>query len=347
MSRPADAVDAALGSVEADHDVRVLAARDLGSRAWNLADADSDRDVAILFAQEPLEYATLDGYVGSLEFAVDSATRDAESEPGAETADDGGTVDDRDGCDNIDGCDGVDGIDGWGWNVRRFAELVVESNPTAFEFLHSPLRYREFAPLQRLEDDVGESFAPLALYHHYRSLARRQYRKYLQGRLLEDGELVFRVLEDRGDEYLVRPASDAGDDDGAADNSDASRTVPKGEYAEATTDRTVRRHLYVVRGVLYARYVRETHRFPTLDFPRFLADVAAREAFDDDLVALARDLAERKRRGEGDAAVGRLLDPAAVRLPAIDPAAHAGREPERDRVDAFVREALVTAFDGS
>lgn len=326
------AVEAVLEAVAERHDVAVLAARDLGSRAWNLADADSDVDVAVAFAQPPLEYATLDGPVDSLEFSVDpGAIIDGELPANAD-------VDpERDFEPESDADLGT--VDGRGWNVSRFAELVVDSNPTAFEFLHSPLRYREFEPLTRLEDAVGESFAPLALYHHYRSLARRQYRKYLQGRLLADGELAFRVLEDRDDEYLVRPAGECTAEGGP-------RTVPKGAYEEAATDRTVKRHLYVVRGVLYARYVRETHRFPTLDFPRFLEEIAGRDGFDADLVALAHHLAERKRRGEGDAVVGRLLDPSDADLPEIDPADHAGREPDRERVDAFVGAALETAFDG-
>ncbi|MFC4249408.1 DNA polymerase beta superfamily protein [Natribaculum luteum] len=295
-------VTAALETFEARHGVAVVAARDVGSRALNLADADSDYDVTVLFAQHPLEYATLDGYETSLD-------------------------------------DAVGDVECHGWNVRRFAELVVDSNPTAFEFLHSPLRYREFEPLKRLEDDVGDSFAPIALYHHYRSLARRQYRKYLQGRLLEDGDLAYLVLDERDDEYLVRPAGD-GDD---RDDHDPL-TVPAGEYEEGATDRTVKRHLYVARAVLYAMYVRETHAFPTLDFPRFLEEHG--ERFDPEFVERTRDLVERKRRGEGDAVVGRLFDPGEVRLSAIDPAEHAGRSVDRARVDDFVREALRAFFDG-
>ncbi|WP_255194277.1 nucleotidyltransferase domain-containing protein [Natronobeatus ordinarius] len=290
-------VDAALESIETAHDVRIVAARDVGSRAWNLADADSDRDVAVVYAQRPLEYASLGGYEPSLEWT-----------------------------------DGA--LDCRGWNVRRFAELVVDSNPTVFEFLHSPRRYREFGPLARLEADVGDSFAPLALYHHYRSLARRQYRKYLQGRLLEDGELAYLVLEERDDECLARPVD--------GDRDDAER-VPVGAYEEGQTDRTVKRHLYVARGVCYAQYVRETHRFPTLDFPRFLE--AEGDRFEPSFVDRTLDLVERKRRGKGDAVVGRLFDPAEVHLSELEPADHAGRRVDRARVDAFLRETLEAAFD--
>ncbi|MCU4975271.1 nucleotidyltransferase domain-containing protein [Halobacteria archaeon AArc-m2/3/4] len=312
-------VDGALEALEDRHGVRVVAARDVGSRAWNLAHADSDYDVVFVFAQRPVEYATLDGPESALEFS----RGDYECQ---------------------------------GWNVRRFAELVVDSNPTAFEFLHSPLRYREFDPLARLEADVGDSFVPIALYHHYRSLAVRQYRKYLQGRLLESegGELAYRVLEDRGDEYLVRPASTDADD---GDENGSVRSIPKAtdDYTEATTDRTVKRHLYVARGVLYAQYVRETHRFPTLDFPQFLEEVSDADRdrdrdkdgdwIDADFLERTRRLAERKRRGEGDAVVGRLFEPEEVLLPEIDPSEHADGGVDRGRVDEFVRETLEGAFD--
>lgn len=307
---PGSSVDRALEAVADRHDVRIVAARDVGSRAWNLAHADSDYDVVFLFAQRPVEYATLDGYESALEFS----RGDYECQ---------------------------------GWNVRRFAELVVDSNPTAFEFLHSPLRYREFDPLARLEADVGDSFVPIALYHHYRSLAVRQYRKYLQERLLEadGGDLAYRILADRGDEYLVRPA-DADADDG--DGTVQSISKATDDYAEATTDRTVKRHLYVARGVLYAQYVRETHEFPALDFPRFLEQLADADWdwIDPTFLERTRELTERKRRGEGDAVVGRLFDPDEVRLPEIDPAEHAEGGIDRERVDGFVREALEAAFDG-
>lgn len=319
---PDSPVERALEAVADRHDVRIVAARDVGSRAWNLDHAGSDYDVVFLFAQRPVDYATLDGYESAIEFS----RGDYECQ---------------------------------GWNVRRFAELIVDSNPTVFEFLHSPLRYREFDPLARLEGDVGDSFVPISLYHHYRSLAARQYRKYLQGRLLESegGDLAYRVLEDRGGEYLARSADSDADvnvdvdpDDG--DENGTVQSIPKAtdDYAEATTDRTVKRHLYVARGVLYAQYVRETHEFPTLDFPRFLEEVTDAD-WDGDLIdptflERTRRLAERKRRGEGDAVVGRLFEPEEVLLPEIDPSEHAEGGVDRGRVDEFVRETLEAAFDG-
>jgi predicted nucleotidyltransferase len=325
-----------LAGLEADHDARVLAARDTGSRAWNLAGPASDYDATALFVQRPAAYARLGGPVETVERAADEVELTA-------------------------------------WNVRRFGELLVDSNPSALEFCHSPRIYRAYGPLSALVDDVGEQFDPMAVYHHYRSLATRQYRKYLQRRLLDDGEPVGVVVEERDDDYLVGPADGVGDGtegprgdtDGTDADAAALRRVPKGRYREATTDRTVKRALYVVRGVLYAEYVRDTHRFPPLDFGSFL-DIAAGEASerarsdgpadetgagpnpftpDPALVATARDLARRKRAGEGDAVVGDPVGAAALPPERIDASVHAVRGIPRDRVNAFVTRSLADAPD--
>jgi predicted nucleotidyltransferase len=289
----------ALAAVERDHDARVVAARDIGSRAWNLHSPASDHDVAALFVQRPAAYARLGDVVDSVE------RTEGETELRA-------------------------------WNVRRFGELLADSNPTALEFCHSPLVYRAYEPLSALVADVAEEFGPMSVYHHYRSLATRQYHKYLQQRLLDGGEPVFVVVADLDGAYRVRPVDDP---DGPTER------VPTDRYEAATTDRTVKRALYVVRGILYAEYVRDTHRFPPLDFGAFLDSIGEVEGFDPDpeLVATARDLAERKRAGDGDALVGDPVGPGALPPEHIDPETHAVRGIPRERVNAFIERALADA----
>lgn len=239
-------VDAALAEVERDYDISVLAARDLGSHAWNLDDPGSDRDPVVVFTQSPAEYATLEGYVASVDEAYGP-------------------------------------VDLSGWNVRRFGEFLVESNPTALEFLHSPVVYRASAVVEALAADVGDQFEPIRLYHHYRSLA------------VENA--------------VARP--------------------------------TVKRALYVLRAVLYARYIRGTHAFPALDFPAFLESEG--ERFDAALVERSRSLVARKRAGEGDETVEMDLPGIVADLPAdIDPEEHAVRGIQTERVDDFIRAALAT-----
>lgn len=285
-----------LTDIAHQHDITVLAARDIGSHAWQLAGPDSDYDVGFLYAQEPIAYATLGEYHPSIEHDAGAA------------------------------------IELTGWNITRFGELLTDSNPSALEFLHSPVRYREHDTLAALEADVGNDFVPIDLYHHYRSLAETNYRTYLQRRLLARGEPVGAIEGETSDAYIVRPQD--------ADN--PSTRLPKDDdrYTEATTDRTVKRNLYVIRAVLYAQYIRETHAFPDLDVPAFLD--ANTERFDDSLVAQIRTLIERKQQGVGDAVVGDVFGRDTVALPEqIDPATHNVRGIDREPVNTFIRTTLT------
>ena len=317
-------LDSLLADLAERHDLTVLAARDLGSRAWNLASESSDYDVAILFRQPAAAYATVGGSTASV----------SESRGAAEVR---------------------------GWNVSRFGELLVESNPAALEFLHSPLRYREHDALAALEADVADRFRPIGLYHHYRSLAAGQYRTYLQQRLLVHGDPAFVVVDETPTEWVVEPldeeeadakeattgetnakepGADEADEASEATGTSAPGRLPKDDerYESGAVDGTVKRNLYVIRAVLYAEFVRDTHEFPTLDFPAFVAAERERigDAYDD-----VRTLVERKRAGEGDAVVGDVFGAERVVLPDhLDPAVHAVRGIPTGRVNAFVRETF-------
>lgn len=176
--------------------------------------------------------------------------------------------------------------------------MLTDSNPSALEFLHSPVRYREHDTLAALEVDGGDDFVPIDLYHHYRLLAETNYRTYIRRRLLDRGEPVGAIEDETLDAYIMRPQD--------ADETITQIQKDDDRYTEAATDRTVKRNLYAIRAVLYARYIRETHAFPSLDFPAFLN--ANAERFESSLVAQTRTLIERKQQGEGDAVVGDMLD---------------------------------------
>ncbi|MFC6964948.1 nucleotidyltransferase domain-containing protein [Halocatena marina] len=286
-----------LTMIARQQDLTIIAARDIGSHAWELAGPASDYDVRVLFAQEPLAYATLGEYCPSI-----NETRET--------------------------------IELTGWNVTRFGELLTESNPTALEFLHSPVRYREHDALAALEAAVGDDFVPIDLYHHYRSLAENNYQTAIQRRLLERGEPIGVIEDETPEMYIVRP-----------NDAETTKRLPKADdrYTEAATDRTVKRNLYVIRAVLYARYIRETHAFPELSFPAFLD--ANAERFATSLVSQTRTLIERKQRGEGNAVVGDVFGEDALALPQqIDSATHNVRGIDRDRVNAFIRTTVTEAM---
>lgn len=130
-----------------ERNLKPIAARERGSRMLGVPHEDSDWDVFLLFAQEPAEYVKLGGY-------TDTVSR---------------KFDDGD-------------IDIHGWNVKKFANLTTDSNPNAIEFLMSQKEYFNDVdfPFGKIESDVQLNFNHMALYHHYLSLAKSNYEKYIE-----------------------------------------------------------------------------------------------------------------------------------------------------------------------
>jgi predicted nucleotidyltransferase len=309
-------LESTLATVESEVGCRVVAARDTGSRARGLAGPDSDYDVDVVFVQPPVRYATLGGYVAS----VDRTVADGRLEVA-------------------------------GWNVRRFGELLVESNPAALTFLHSPLRYRDHDALAALERDVAGQVDPLGLYHHFRSLVGNQHQKYLRRVLLDDGDPVWVIHDEDETGYEVSPAPSA------ETTAEASRVEKPTDYSEATTDRTVKRNLHVGRAGLAARYVLAAHEFPPLSFDDLLAEIerlrdddgrllpgtddpAGAVTVHDAWLTTARELAACKRAGEGDATVGDAFGPEFVPPESVDHRAHAGSGPDTALVDDCIERVV-------
>lgn len=145
----------ALARLEAEFDVRVVAARDTGSRAWGLADEHSDYDVGFVFVQPAAAYGKLGEYRASIE--------------------------------TTDG-----NVELHGWNVKRFGELLADSNPSALELVHSPVSYRAHPAFDALAEDIA--FSPVSLYHHYRSLAASNAARIWRG----DGTVKTNLYRVRG-----------------------------------------------------------------------------------------------------------------------------------------------------
>jgi predicted nucleotidyltransferase len=306
----------ALSKVEQAHDVQIIAARDTGSRAWGLDGPESDYDVDFLFTQPPVEYATVGEYEASI------TTTHGEK------------------------------LELSGWNVKRFAELLIDSNPSVVEFLHSSLRYRDHEALDRLESAVADEFDPLTLYHHYRSLARNQHRKYIQRVLLDGDDPEWLVVASDEAGYDVRPVDSYGPDASGPDTpqSEPKRVERPTELRAATTDRCVKRNLYVGRAALAARYVLATHEFPPLQFSAMLDELATLDQFGElgrgaqpgRWIEAARELAEKKRAGEGGETVGDAFGAEVIPPTEIDHERHGGGGIDVERVNQFVAAVVTT-----
>lgn len=130
----------------------LVVAKDFGSKAWGLDSPDSDHDVGFVFTQRPFDYIKLGTYRQNIDRSFV----------------------------------GPDGIEHtvMGWNVKRFAELINNSNPTAIEFLASDMTYAVSDPVRKravraLTDHVHDNFKPIAMMGHYHSMAKRMWNKYI------------------------------------------------------------------------------------------------------------------------------------------------------------------------
>ena len=138
-----DDIAAHLCRIGDEIDARVLVAREFGSRARDLDGPHSDRDVGFVFLQAPFDYVGVGRYRESV---------------------------DRDSGEN----------EFVGWNLRRFGDLLSTSNPTMIEFLNSDVEYVSGGDAwDDLREYVDESFKPIALIGHYRSLAESNYESYV------------------------------------------------------------------------------------------------------------------------------------------------------------------------
>lgn len=135
-----------LARIERERNVTVLYACESGSRAWGFASTDSDYDVRFVYVEKP------DWFV-----QVDTA-RDVIERP----------LDDE--------------LDVSGWELRKALGLLRKSNPTLLEWLDSPLVYRsESAATSRLRALAEAFYSPPAARNHYLSMAKKNFRGYLQG----------------------------------------------------------------------------------------------------------------------------------------------------------------------
>lgn len=134
-----------LEAIEQERGVRILFAVESGSRAWGFASPDSDYDVRFVYVHPREWYLRVE------------PQRDVIEEP-------------------IDG-----DLDINGWDLRKALRLMLKANPVLIEWLDSPIAYRE-VPQARAEFKALATtyFLPAACWHHYHSIAKNNYRGYLQ-----------------------------------------------------------------------------------------------------------------------------------------------------------------------
>ena len=141
---PRGEVGRRLDAVERDEDVRVALAVESGSRAWGFASTDSDYDVRFLYLHRPAWYLAIDRRRDVIERPI------------------------------------VDEIDLSGWDLQKALGLFLKSNPPLFEWLRSPLVYRQLPVAGGLRALAPAFYDPRAGFHHYLHMAEGNYRAELR-----------------------------------------------------------------------------------------------------------------------------------------------------------------------
>lgn len=136
----------ALAQLEAERGIHVLLAAESGSRAWGFASPDSDYDVRFVYAHPR------DWYLRVFE-----------------------------GRDVIERMLPGD-LDLSGWDLRKALRLYTRCNVALYEWLGSPIIYREDAAFtSRLRELLPQYFQPAAALHHYLGTARTTFNDHLAG----------------------------------------------------------------------------------------------------------------------------------------------------------------------
>jgi uncharacterized protein len=132
--------------LETQHDVKVLFACESGSRGWGFASPDSDYDVRFIYVNRLSWYLSVEAGRDVIELPISGD------------------------------------LDINGWDLRKTLQLLRQSNPTLLEWLRSPVLYLEESDaVTRLRSLAQTGFSPVRGYHHYVSMAKKNFREHLRG----------------------------------------------------------------------------------------------------------------------------------------------------------------------
>ena len=141
-----DSIKEKVDGIEKNNDVKVLLAIESGSRAWGFASPDSDYDVRFVYVQPRNNYLSIRERKDVIELPVNAV------------------------------------LDISGWDCKKVLQLFLKSNATLYEWLQSPIVYKEeggFA--SELRELMPVYFSLRAGGHHYLSMAINTYENDLQG----------------------------------------------------------------------------------------------------------------------------------------------------------------------
>ncbi|HLD02503.1 MAG TPA: nucleotidyltransferase domain-containing protein [Candidatus Nanoarchaeia archaeon] len=144
--------------LEKEHKIKILFCVENGSRAWNMSSKDSDYDVRFVFVRSLPEYLQIHLSRDVIEAYFDANGKKSSQENAL--------------------------IDVVGFDIFKYVKMLSSSNPQTTEWLTSTIVY--YGKQNKLFKSYAmNNFSRIALYHHYKSMCRQNYLKYLKS-----GELV-------------------------------------------------------------------------------------------------------------------------------------------------------------
>ena len=134
-----------LFEIEKEENIRILHAVESGSRAWGFPSPDSDYDVRFIYIRPPEFYLKLEKTRDVIELPIN------------------------------------DMLDINGWDLKKTLQLLHSSNPTLFEWMSSPIVYRQTEFIDQLLPIMDAYFSCKSGLYHYLSMAERNYKEFLLG----------------------------------------------------------------------------------------------------------------------------------------------------------------------
>ena len=137
-----------LAEIERTENITILHAVESGSRAWGFPSPDSDYDVRFIYVRNPEFYLKLEKTRDVIELPIN------------------------------------DMMDLNGWDLDKTLRLLHSSNPTLFEWMSSPVVYKQTDFIHQLQPIMDNYFSCKSGLYHYLSMAEGNYRDYLKGEMV-------------------------------------------------------------------------------------------------------------------------------------------------------------------
>ncbi len=139
--------------IEKENKIKIIFAVENGSRAWRMSSKDSDYDARFVFARPLEDYIQINKPLEVIQIAF--------NEHGEKVQIEGSLID-------------ISGFD-----VFKFVKMLSDSTPTTIEWLVTDIVY--YGKQNKVFKEFAlKNFNKVALYHHYKSLCRNNYLKYLK-----------------------------------------------------------------------------------------------------------------------------------------------------------------------